>query len=362
MGESIDDIIDYLIHKDIYVDKNINQAIRARVDKGLIDGRKNRITNNKIEVSLERFYARSVEELRNISKYYHLVDFNNPYKKSLVTQVMGIPLKRDAIAPNTRLYGALLFAYHNQRNIKLILKDLDLLEKRYNERLSKNDGSNINIKYEDIKVLQQHIKDLDRAYTLILDDPNLKRFYYYWVKYIERSFFINKCVVNDEAYRFVGDYDELIIKGTSPKDMYRNVFDKYNLIVKSIDEVNRSKDTFLSFANDGLAQYYYLASAIYNEKMVDRMIETIDNFKQKLIDDSKDKNNADFDKIKALDLIKGEFIKLKEVLDKILFNQRLRDYAFNVCNIEGILSNKNNDSLNDELANMIVQEEQQHKS
>ena len=55
MGETIDDIIDYLIHKDIYVDKNINQAIRARVDKGLIDGRKNRITNNKIEVSLERF-------------------------------------------------------------------------------------------------------------------------------------------------------------------------------------------------------------------------------------------------------------------------------------------------------------------
>ena len=308
---------------------DFDKSIIAEVDKSFVFNQ-NKITEGIIKIGLSEFYKTSVQKLQKISKLLKKVDLSRPNKQNLMGKFMGIRLDADLLSSTTALYEELKYVPIIQATIDKLLERVDKLEEEFMDMVDNHDITNINAinktnilaQMEGLKSIKLDLLELEHSYNLIATYPDIKKFMYYWTKYKRDGHFPINCVFNDQVYKFEDSMEEFSYAES-------NIVEAYNILrwtVKKIRKFSNNFDNFMLY----VSMAYGILANRFHEGELDSMIEVIDAYKEKLLkkkEESKNKNNIagnDIDsKIYSLEIMKSEFIKLKEEVRVLLEDGRL---------------------------------------
>jgi len=305
----------------LYNDDNLNKSIIVEVDRSFID-KQNNISNGIIEIGLNDFYIIALERLRNISNYLKRVKLDKPNKQNIMGRILELPLEVDLLSSTTALYEELKWVPFTHMYIKKLIEKTEELQEEYQGMINENIFNNVNAinkvtllaQLEGLKNIRLSLLQLDNSYNLVSSYPDIRRYMFYWTNYKKDGHFPQKCIFNDEAYKFIDDLDELNIGKT-------NVIKEYNDMNRALRRVRKLSKTYHSFFLYISMTYGFLMRS-YKQRISD-CLKSINNYHNKLNDNKLSDENKS--KIIGLKLMKQEFIKLEEEIDILAADKRIYD-------------------------------------
>ena len=316
------------------VNDELDKIITVSIDRGMLNNQ-NKITNELTEIGCSVFYRESLAAIKNVSKYIRKVDLNEPFKQNLLNRFIGVDMAVDYVSNTHYLYSLLERLEFFYSHFDFLLERINNVENEFKNIVANNDLNNASLsskvisltQLKSIKELKLSMLTLDNCFKMILNNPKIIVFCYYWKKYKENNYhFPKECIVNDIGYTLFEYEEKLMIDGI-------NVFDKYNEILDIVTLIKKFSTTSSStFAVHVGERYRKLRFKIYKNKIVYKMIELLDKLKEEIYFKQKETTNRDEiekyrGQLTTIQIIKNEFLKLQIEIEQIINNKRLLSIA-----------------------------------
>ena len=285
------------------------------------------ISDELIEIGGNEFYCVAINQLKTVIRLLKKVDLNNPNKQNLLSRFFEIDLAADYVSYTHDLYNQLETLSYMSPSIEQLVKDIDLYIQEASDKIKGLDGEinsiNKSIFISQIKTMENYKMNfiiLRNSYQLLMNNPEIQKYMFYWRKFRNKYRFPRKNRFNDNAYLLEEYEDRLVVDGKKYFEFYNDISRTIRVIRKYSTRSTRYFDLHVGM------QYNILRFDVYEKGKIDMMISLIDD----LIKEFEQKNDMNLDstrKYHALLAIKEEFIKLKFEIQKMIDDPKIAMHA-----------------------------------
>lgn len=179
----------------IVVDDELDKQITVQIDRGLLE-KQNMIANELITIGCSSFIKLAYDTLLEAVKYIKKVNFDKPNQQSIMSKLFGVPLDADYTSPSTWLYVQLFDMMCINKLFGSLLDKINVVEKEFNDMIQNNNLSNTNLsnkvvllsQLEGLRQMKLSLLTLYNCYQLVLCNPQVYNFCYYWKVYKENVY------------------------------------------------------------------------------------------------------------------------------------------------------------------------------
>ena len=297
------------------------------VNKKVMDVQK-KVHDELVELGGNEFYSYALYQLQTVIKLLRKVDLNNPYKQNILSRMVEIDLSTDFMSKTFLLYNGLVQLYEINDRFDEFMLDIDNLIIKVNSDIGnlneKLSLTNKTIFLSQIKTLGQFKMStmiVKECYDLILGNPEVQKFMFYWERYLKGNNVPAKTLFNDNIYLVREFRKDLMIDGISCYAFYNRIDRMIRLIWKYSWLGSAIFDMHVGM------QYMHLKYDIYQGGMILDMVNKIDLLLEQIKKNDLNENEDLMRKYHALIIIKNEFLDLQEEVKRIINSPRISRYA-----------------------------------